>query len=46
VTLASNGDLTYVAPSAVPVPAAAWLLGSGLLAMGGAIRRRKAAAQG
>jgi len=46
VTLASNGDLTYVAPSAVPVPAAAWLLGSGLLAMGGVIRRRKAAAQG
>ena len=50
VTLASNGDFSYslAGPevSAVPVPAAAWLLGSGLLAMGGAIRRRKAAAQG
>jgi len=44
-SLASNGDLSYTAP-AVPIPAAAWLLGSGLLAMGGAIRRRKAAAQG
>jgi hypothetical protein len=52
VTLAANGDFTYALagqtapPSEVPVPAAAWLLGSGLLAMGGVIRRRKAAAQG
>lgn len=39
--------LTYINPtghsdyvSTVPVPAAAWLLGSGLLALGGAYRRR------
>lgn len=49
LTLATNGDLTYAlapaAVSAVPVPAAAWLFGSGLMAIGGAVRRRKAAAQ-
>lgn len=48
LTLAANGDLTYsLAPeavAAVPLPAAAWLMGAGLLAMGGVIRRRKAAA--
>lgn len=47
VTLASNGDFTYAlapaAVSAVPVPAAAWLMGSGLMALGGMFRRRKAA---
>ena len=32
-----------VATPAVPVPAAAWLFGSGLLGLGGAARRRKAA---
>lgn len=49
VLLASNGDFSYTlagAPvSAVPVPAAAWLMGSGLMAIGGAVRRRKAAAK-
>ena len=49
VTLATNGDFSYslapAAVSAVPVPAAAWLMGSGLMALGGAVRRRKAAAQ-
>lgn len=50
VTLAANGDFSYTlaaaeAPSEVPVPAAVWLLGSGLMALGGAARRRKAAAQ-
>lgn len=48
VSLAANGDFTYnlAGTSAVPVPAAAWLFGSGLMAMGGVIRRRKAALQG
>lgn len=47
VLLASNGDFSYtLAPvSAVPLPAAAWLMGAGLVALGGAARRRKAAAQ-
>ena len=47
LTLASNGDLSYMlAPAlATPIPAAAWLLGSGLMGLGGIIRRRKAAAQ-
>lgn len=49
VTLASNGDFSYVlageTPTAVPLPAAAWLMGAGLLGLGGAARRRKAAAQ-
>ena len=49
LSLASTGVLTYNLdaagpPAAVPVPAAAWLLGSGLLAFGGMVRRRKASA--
>ena len=47
VNLAANGDFTYTlagAPvSAVPVPAAAWLLGSGLMSFGAFARRRRAA---
>lgn len=42
-TLASNGTLTFASPdavSAVPVPAAAWLLGSGLIGLAGVARRR------
>jgi hypothetical protein len=49
VTLEADGDFVYSlagAPvSAVPIPAAAWLLGSGLIGLGGMVRRRKAAAQ-
>lgn len=39
-----NGSLTVEAapPSGVPVPAAAWLFGSGLLGLAGMARRRKA----
>ncbi len=43
-TLAANGTLTYAAPtvvSAVPVPAAVWLFGSGLLGLVGISRRKK-----
>lgn len=39
-TLASNGDLTY-SVSNVPLPAAVWLFGSGLLGLVGVARRRK-----
>jgi hypothetical protein len=44
--LSSTGDLTYNIPtvqSAVPLPAAVWLLGSGLLGMAGIGRRKLAA---
>ena len=45
-TLSSSGDLTYsVAPvAAVPLPAAVWLLGSGLLGLFGIGRRKLLAA--
>lgn len=35
-----GGTLTFNSPSAVPVPAAAWLLGSGLLGLAGVARRK------
>jgi len=49
ITLGADGEVVYslagpAEVSAVPVPAAAWLLGSGLLAMGASARRRRAAA--
>ena len=36
------GDLTFTEVAEVPVPAAAWLFGSGLLGLAGVARRRKA----
>lgn len=39
---AAAGTLVYTAPSAVPVPAAAWLFGSALVGLAGVARRRKA----
>jgi hypothetical protein len=45
-SLSPTGDLTYTIAgvSAVPLPAAVWLLGSGLLGLAGIGRRKKAAA--
>lgn len=43
LTLSSTGTLS-VSPTAVPLPAAVWLLGSGLLGLIGVGRRRAAAA--
>jgi hypothetical protein len=47
VRLGSNGDFSYsLAPAAaVPLPAAVWLMGAGLMGVAGAVRRRKAATQ-
>ncbi len=39
---AANGTLNYTTVSAVPVPAAVWLFGSGLLGLVGISRRKKA----
>jgi len=47
VSLSNTGEFSYTLGAevaAVPLPAAAWLLGAGLVAMGGAARRRKVAA--
>jgi hypothetical protein len=49
VTLASDGTLSYsvsAVPTQLPGPAAAWLMASGLAAMGVAAKRRKAITQG
>lgn len=43
VTLAANGTLTFAAAApSVPLPAALWLFGSGLLGLAGVARRRAA----
>lgn len=41
-TLSSTGMLTYAATSQVPVPAAVWLFGSGLVGLIGVARRKQA----
>ena len=38
--LATDGTLSYSVPAAVPLPAAVWLLGSGLIGMVGVARRK------
>lgn len=38
-----SGQFAAYSPTAVPVPAAAWLLGSGLIGLAGIARKRKAA---
>ena len=47
LTLDTSGVVTYnlaaAQVAAVPLPAAVWLMGAGLMAIGGAARRRKAA---
>jgi hypothetical protein len=42
VTLSANGTLSFAAPAAVPLPAAVWLMGSGLFGLFGIGRRRRA----
>lgn len=46
VSLASNGNFSYMAPAApIPEPSTLWLLGAGLMTVGALARRRQAAAQ-
>ncbi|KPF47821.1 hypothetical protein IP87_00355 [beta proteobacterium AAP121] len=50
ITLQANGDLIYSLAAAsttppVPLPPALWMMGAGLVAIGGMVRRRRAAAQ-
>jgi hypothetical protein len=49
ITLQANGDLIYSLAAAsttppVPLPPALWMMGAGLVAIGGMVRRRRAAA--
>ncbi len=42
-TLNSDGSFAYVAPAAVPIPAAVWLFASGLMGLVGISRRKQSA---
>jgi len=46
VSLSSNGTLTFAGASPVPLPAALWLFGSGLLGLAAIARRRSTGAPG
>jgi len=40
--LAADGTLSFTSVNPIPIPAAAWMLGSGVLALAGIARRRRA----
>lgn len=47
IALGANGDVTFASTSVapVPLPAAAWLFGAGLMSLAGVVRRRRVSAE-